>query len=709
MNKLVWVGLLIFCYIRGQNVYAQVTGGKARKSKNEIVLFPVYPKPDSIIPRGEVFFVINIKKGVKLSIPTVKFFLDNRHVSQNVKIQGNKITVLYLTPLGPGKHEIFIEAKEEGYEWLPAFSYTFYVDQKFSPTEDSARRAQKRAISIQGNVTADSRQTFLSGPGTELRQEPRITNTYNVNLNINVGKVTIPIRSFRTSDEATYPYLGSLPRNTFTTGVQHKNLEVLAGDISPVFDKLALTGLRIRGARLNILLKRFQLHMLQGFSQRGIEGSLLRFQGSGLPPSNLRDDSTYILAGTYRREIMALRMVLGNTKEGSAVGINLLKAKDLESSIQYGSKPRENLVISVDQQFVTNANRLKAQAGIAHSLTTLDFSQGALTRRQMDSSINGNYGFDPQKWDKIQTINFTTSKPGYPSLAGYLTLIYQPKNQTITFDFRYFGNAFQSLGNPFARADIRSFSLQDQVSLWKRKIQVMAKYQFQDNNLSKTEFATIQQHFTMVNLLIAPGVKYPQISINHVFQYRKTPVAPYHVFMVNDAISNATATFMYLFKIGKLGTFVNGTYNINQRKDLLRPMNDNKLTTLSAGFRQTMDKYGLGWDFQFVTTDIQDVQNGLIRLNQSFDGRIRWTIKKIKTTFSGGYMMTRLFKNKFTPFDSYRHSITGLLSIKIWKGFQLDIEGGKSPNRNALMPLLNYDEWYFYGRASWNISHFLRK
>lgn len=690
---------------------AQITENDASFGvKSNDIYKVISPKPDTTIKNGQLFMCILVAKNVEILQSSLKIFLDGRLITAFVKFQNHKITMLYQDPLKKGKHEIYIEAKEKGFDWLKPLKLNFFVDELLTPAEDSVKKAFKRQVELTGNVILDSRIVKLTGKGADIRQEPPHTNTANVNANLRAGKLNFPIRIFHTSDEKTYEVRGLMSRNFYAIGMNLNRLQLTLGDHNTNMDKLVLSGIRVRGARLTYKSKRFQFIASTGYISRAIEGQVKKYEGVGFPPPGLKSDSTYYVNGTgnYRRDIAAVRFLFGTKTEGNELGLTFLKSRDDTNSIKYGSAPKENLVIGLDQSFTAIEDRFSGGVGAAVSVVTNDITGGTVKQADFEKRLNTELYADPYKFRKIQTINYSTIIPSRSTIAGYAGFKFKRKNNTLGIDYKYFGAGYQSFGNPFVRTDLQTASLNDQLYMWKRRVTINARYTFQSNNLSKTAYTTIFQHLVSGNVAFIYSAKAPQFILTYNLQARRGKDTKYTTLSANDRNSSLTGMILYNFKTGKVNHSLNLNYTSVLRTDKIYTTNGNQMDIYAAGLREQISPINTTIDFQYSHTNLTDL-NGSTPVNESYDTRIRYQNKKIKTTLGLGYIQNRMLMERFGSQKSVRHSYVFTISTQFSKHLQLDFEAGDSPYRNPLGPEYSYDELYFYGRLNYNLGYYLKK
>ncbi len=694
---------------------AQVVSGVPEFTNRSNDIYRILsPMADSVVKSGELFVSVLVNKTVILSESAVKIYIDDRLITTFVKIQNQKVTMLYILPLKWGKHKLTLEAKEQGETWLKPLSWEFYVGGAGEEEKLEKKDTALKIVELTGNITADYRQVKLIGKpeALQFRQEPPLTGTLSTNLAFRSGKFNYILRSFQTTDDLMkyYAVRGLQSRNYFQTGIQMEKFEALYGDINPSFDKLVLTGTRLsKAAKLAVKTKYFQMYLIEGQAQRANEGIRNIYSiNDGFPPGNLQIDSKtgdtfYLNPGTYRRDLYAARLAFGNKGEGTSFGITILKARDDTSSIKYGDKPKDNLVIGTDQTWQTNEIKMKVDAGVAFSVTTADLSRANITKHDLDSFTGKEYPYDPYKLRKIQTFNYSTSMPGKSAMATYITLAFRPKNQILTFDYRYFGGGFQSLGNPFVRVDLRTASVNEQVYIWKRKISVNAKYTFQDNNRSGTAFSTVVQHLVNGNMSFIYSQKAPQLMISYNLQARRTKDNIIKTLTANDMLSTFSSSLLYGFKKWKCDHNFNLQYTDNSRTDKVYEFNSSKMTIMSGGIREILNPINLQVDGQYSMITLEDTRNGKQPLSRSIDVKIRYKSIKKKFLVGGGWQQSQMLLLRYTP-ATKRNSYQAYFTYTKIKDLEINLEVGNSPNRSLANSDLDYDEIYWYVRLSYNVG-----
>ena len=200
--------------------------------------------------------------------------------------------------------------------------------------------------------------------------------------------------TLRTDEQVNYQTL-----QRFRAAVGYRSIARLSvGDNWPAYHQAILQQQRVRGMEVNLQTPHgfAGLDFVWGQAQRAIEP----FVGneSALAACTTHNDSVGLFsAGTYRRDLKALRLSFGSPKllTGS---ITLCKARDDTASINQlrlvdtsvnattvtGRTPMDNLVYGADALLSLFHGRTQLFGSFAMSWTTTDISDGPLTSEEMD-------------------------------------------------------------------------------------------------------------------------------------------------------------------------------------------------------------------------------------------------------------------------------------------------------------------------------------
>jgi hypothetical protein len=364
------------------------------------------------------------------------------------------------------------------------------------------------------------------------------------------------------------------PQNRYLATVQAADyVKLQIGDAYPIFPSLIISGKRVRGITGSLTLGYFNLDVTAGKTYRAVEGIILgdttyadSSAWSTRPKESFHNpDSANSLAyklftsGTYAQDFFAIRPSFGSG-ETFQLGFTYLKAKDDISTIQYGTYPKENLVMGTDLLLAFDNQRIKWFTQAAFSLSNSDISSGSFTDSEIDS-VEGVYDTtknhaqalsDADNLKKVATTarNFMTINAnlfplnptdGLPSLAleSELALNYF-NNYLRAMVFRR-GNAYQSFGNEYVQTDIEGMNISDRVRLWQNRILASVSYETKWNSVRNTN-STPQTTFNTFNSSITayPGADLPGITLGYGFYTRKNSIA-----IIPDTVAQAPGDTLY--------------------------------------------------------------------------------------------------------------------------------------------------------------------
>jgi hypothetical protein len=671
------------------------------------------PAKDAVIKSGELLITVRLLDSVKIFKGSFQLFIDDYLITNFVKFSPDQISVLYTLPLSEGPHKLELHVKAMDVGFLMPLASNFYVNKFSGLKKDSVIVRKADHFELSGTVTGNYKQITTDGPGAALAQAPPYVREFSADVVARIGKVSFPVKYFNTSDDQFYPSGYLPPRNYVEYGIRYKSLELLFGDHNPSFDRLVLSGIRVTGYKFTLSDPRFQMQIIDGTSQPPFEGALQRYApGDGLPPPGLRPDSTYILPGIYQRHLTAGRFSFGNRIEGSTISLNFLRARDYMGSIAYGGNPADNIVVGMDENFVTPGGKMKVNAGLATSFYTADRSKGAVSEKQIDSFYGYKVGFTPNDYKDLFTINLTTVKPGEASSAGYFNSAFRSENKSkttenqLTLDYRFFGPNYTSFGNPLVLDDLWAITGQDQLSLLRRKIMISGRYTFQENNLAANLFSTLVTQVISGNVLFAPAPNLPQLNIIVNDQMRKTPGQEIsNLVSVNDNSMNLTGVLSYNLKLGDNITGFNASFTRSTRNDAINPLSSNNVQMINGGITETMMELNLTVDLHYSAMYFSNAETALTPLSNTYEGHIRYQLKKIKTYFSVGASVSQSMPTELTgSSSSTRDLFNASISSQVLTGLTVDLEAGMAPYTDLAFSSNNYRQNYLQARLTYNFD-----
>ena len=656
------------------------------------------PAPEGFVKTGELFIAASLTDGKSFKKSSVIFLLDGINMTNQAKISTTKISLLYLSPVESGRHKILIIAHDKQGQKLPLLQWFFVIAASDSISENPVlKNSPKTSTNFEfcGTLEINSRNEFVSGFGSDIRQEPAKTNYLNFNAQSNYKSYAFPIKIFTTSDESK----NFQPRNRFQIGVTSKSLELYVGDNNPNMERLILRRARVRGVQARLNLDRIYFDYVHGDLLRAVKGRRNVFEpGTGFAPQNLQADSTYISSGTFRRKATAARLTLGSGKTFQ-IRFTYFKAKDDTSSIKYGENPKENLVIGSDMSLKIKGDLFKLNSGAAISLTTNDISTGPSTTAEIDSFLDAKLTFDPADYDHIITLNTTTfpiETGNYSSLAWYLNSRLKIAKHILTAEYKLIGPDFVSFGNPYLRNDRQGYVIGDRFYLLNRKVLLLLRFQQDTDNLSHIQAATRNTTLLNSNISVMPGRYWPRFNLSYRTLQRKNKNNSQDQQKVNDRMNTFSLSGNYNIRAFKTRHGFNINFSRNQRSNAIDPEQDKITQTLSLRLIEQL-QIPLIFNLLFMNLNIRSKTSGELQSQKSFISQTSYKL------LPGKLMLSLMFRNafssqtKFSP-KSNRFSTEVGCIYNLLKDLSLEMRFGYSRYEESGYTRRNYDEKYFVVR-----------
>jgi hypothetical protein len=287
------------------------------------------------------------------------------------------------------------------------------------------------------------------------------------------------------------------------------------GDNYPLFPNLVLNGKRVRGLNSSIRLGKFNVDLAWGKTLRAVQGTLLKKIPIDSLEAEQRADRFAAYAritpetwgkfsyGTYARDIFAVRPSFGSG-EKYQIGFTWLKSKDDIASIQYGTRPQENLVLGTDIISKFDQGRIELTGQLAFSAYNTDISSGNFSDAYIDTVYKKDAAAIKDARDilkKFITVNDNLRPLSFRKLS---TLAYEAALSLNYFDnafkasYQFRGSDYTSFGQTFLRNDVAGFSLLDRVRLFNNELVFTLGFERLHDNTSAVKAATT--HFTTFNL-----------------------------------------------------------------------------------------------------------------------------------------------------------------------------------------------------------------
>jgi hypothetical protein len=686
-----WIGLIGLLCINLSHAVAQSKGYKI-----------LSPQANSII--GNDNLLVAVQFDTTLNENSIELRLDNMLLSGITKFKQNKLEFLYLGTLANGKHLLKLSYKLKGNKQVQHITWLFYVNYNSESLKKGDKKIKQNPWYLSGSIVADNRNTQLDGEGALLRQEPAFTRTISADVTLNKGDLHIPIRYFNTSDNR----FGMQSRNFFQVGLHYKWLNIDYGDINPNMDRLILSGVRMRGVGVKLKAGKSSITYFQGSLNNSIEGNIANYaNGEGFIPTNIINDSQYLLPGTYQRNMLATRLELVGRKDNFRLGLNAFKAKDDTASIKNGVLPKDNVAAGADLVIRLFKKSVALSGGVATSVVTNDISYGVIDPLQVDTTFGIKLGFDPAKYQNIIIINASTVPTVFNTtdvLAYYGTFSINNRFQNFTAEYRHNGGAYQSLGNPFLRRNYKGYTLTERFGLFKRKLNFNFNYQNYSNNLNQSLPALLQTEVMAGGLMISIKPKLPSLSLNYQVQNRNSMSTISVLPSVKDRVITSSLYLFYSTRFWSIKHDFRAFYSKNERKDLIQNNSGNTFENYLFGLTENFtDRFSINVDYG--QSNMVDYFGKSINTIQTLGVLLNAELQKQKFFLNAGVNQNKSRLGS-TGGEQTRMGYTLRLQYYIIPSIILETEGGYIPFRDMLESRYNYQEKYVYVRLSYL---FLRK
>jgi len=374
------------------------------------------PDPGTIMPFGEPMIVaVSLFNLDNVDINSVRVTFDNTDVTAYSLVTTDLITYKP-DALSAGKHSIFVQVSNIYGVRLSSTSWSFNVQsqaqQVFDMTVNGNLNLSHRADLINismANVDSVINGDTLSIPAYTPTSQSVSRMDFSTNVNFDWARVKI-FANLTTKEDPSLQ-----PQNRYGIKVRTSWLKYAYGDETPMMNRLALWGKRVRGHNIDARFKWANLHIVSGQTARAVTGSA-SFDTTG---------SQWRRTGyTFERGLFAVRPSFGSGKNFQ-LGLFYVHTRDSINSvalrpsswdantfseeigstiigfgddtytlngetkdIQYymnGNNPEDNVVVGSDIQLAFDDHRFVLEGSAAFSLYNRNILDGALTRADLDT------------------------------------------------------------------------------------------------------------------------------------------------------------------------------------------------------------------------------------------------------------------------------------------------------------------------------------
>ena len=460
------------------------------------VLF-LSPGDSEVVDPAEVVIAVSLLRADSLvKRPVTQIFLDGADLTSRAVFDGDLIVLIPSNigiTLSPGRHRVGVRLyRQDGNLYRTAVqSFIVQGDPGYTYREPPTDE-----IKLRYNVHAESRREVVaSGQTWYNRAGFQFTGTRK--------EWRLLANAFLTSDERP----SRQPQNRFYLGIASPWISAGYGDSYPAFPSLLLAGKRVRGLNSSLRLGVFNMDLTYGQTVRSVEGSLIasfpsdslaveqeRQPGAAYAPVN---DTTWgrFSYGTYAQNLFAIRPSFGSGEQWQW-GVSWLSASDDLSSITYGTRPQENVVLGTDFIARFDDRRIELFGQAAFSAYNSDISSGTFTDAYIDSTYPDQAGTIKDVKNLLSGIITVNDNLRPLSLEKPSTVAYEIGanvnyfHNALTIQYLYRGSDYTSFGQTFLRKDIQGISAIDRIRLRDNTVLVTLGLERLEDNTSDTKVAT---------------------------------------------------------------------------------------------------------------------------------------------------------------------------------------------------------------------------
>lgn len=468
------------------------------KSEKDNEILILSPNTNETILLSELFISISlIKAPDEVDISKTKIIFNGMDVTKNTIFAGELLLYYpqnFENPINSGNQSLEVKVYNQEGELY------HLIKRDFIANDLTMQKELGSGLKFSGNADGEIRNESFSGTNTLYRN-------FGLTLNAGINDWKFKGYSYLTSEENEFVQ----PQNRYSFSVGSDWIDLRAGDSYPRYNDLLLNGKRVRGfdGKIDFGILHFQATF--GEVRREIEGSIIQKYSEDDAPlqSNVvRIDSVKygspfasVDFGNHSRNLLSGRLGIGS-KNGFEFGMSFLHAKDDVNSVEFGSKPEENLVASTDMRLALDNQKIILKGVSAISIINSDISSGTYSDAQIDSIFNASdeLGSDVENFKNIKnqiSQFFTVNQFIEPlniqelsSLAAEGSLELNYFNNNLKGSYIYRGNQFTSFGQEYTRTDIAGLNISDRFRMLDNQLFFTLGYENLNDNLQATKVAT---------------------------------------------------------------------------------------------------------------------------------------------------------------------------------------------------------------------------
>ncbi|MBU2649599.1 MAG: hypothetical protein KKA81_01580 [Bacteroidetes bacterium] len=344
--------------------------------------------------------------------------------------------------------------------------------------QDIENISKQDPLKIKGSLKAEA--VFYDVNGRKANREP-FSWVISGDPTLSVYGIDIPLNFMFTEQQRSFRQ----PLNRFGISPKYKWVQVYLGYNSLNYSKYTLAGHRFSGAGFELTPGNFRLGFVYGRFKKAVKEDQQNNNGG------------IFQSLSYKRTGYAMKVGYGNSN--NYIDLILLKAKDDAGSLDsvpvgQNLTPGENAVLGLitHQKF---AKYWSFDLEAAQSIYTPDTRVGGSPE-------------DKNGWMKTFGFLMNEKANTYSSSAVDASLEYQRDLWGAKIQYNRIAPGYQSMGAYYFLADLRNITIEPNVKLWKKKVNVNASLGFQRDNLDDDKSAQTNRTIGSVNISALPVQNY---------------------------------------------------------------------------------------------------------------------------------------------------------------------------------------------------------
>lgn len=534
------------------------------KDKEVIIMSP---EQNSLLSSDEFFVSISLLRASDdVNKPATKIFIDNIDISELALFSDDLILFSgenFPQVISLGSHLLRVELYDNSNQLYHVITSRFVI--LTSEQKSYARDKINYRVNMKGEARSEN-----------IRNASSYYNNLSVDAAADYQSWETSANIYITSEEKAHLQ----PFNRYSLSIRNDWLNLDFGDNFPRYPSNIMSGKRVRGINGAINLGFFNLQMTLGEITRGIDGDFIRgYKADDVSflntPNVISIDSTkyfdshgqpfvraLVNLGTYKRNLFALRPSFGSGKNFQ-LGFTYLHGQDAPNSIEFGVKPKENLVLGTDLLIALDDQKVLFTAQGSFSLLNTDIATGQIKdENNLIDSLSKSIGIDASTFRKLRdilgtfiTINqfLTPLNPQeLPTVAAEAALSFNYFGNFLKASYLYRGNDYISFGQNFLRTDVAGINVMDRIRLFQNKLFLSIGYENLSDNIQNTKLNTTNYQAINSSVSYYPRADLPGFMLSYSNFLTKNDAIDTSGFFLNNITSRVgvqvTYSFDYLYK-----------------------------------------------------------------------------------------------------------------------------------------------------------------